>query len=51
MLSACHTVGTQSVLVCFPRFDNSVFPILLIAWASLVAQWYRIQLPMQDTWV
>ena len=25
MLSACHTVGAQSVLVCLPRFDNSVF--------------------------
>ena len=25
MLSACHTIGAQSVLVCFPRFDNSVF--------------------------
>ena len=20
-------------------------------WASLVAQWYRVQLPMQETWV
>ena len=28
-------------------FEDSYFPV----WASLVAQWYRTCLPMQDTWV
>ena len=28
-------------------FEDSYF----LVWASLVAQWYRTCLPMQDTWV
>ena len=47
--SPCCQRGSIIVLICILLKINNVKNILPYAWASLVAQWWRIYLPMQET--
>ena len=44
-------IKPSKVVALFISSSSSIIKIIIISGTSLVAQWIRIRLPMQGTWV